>query len=154
MMGTMAVALAMASAAGGLTPADRAAAFKAAGFANHGGQWRTGCDPGSPSYEPGSLEAVGDVNGDGRPEAVVTEGSTACYGNTETSFWLVSRGPTGRWRVVTSAVGIPTLLKTRGAGGWPDIEVGGPGFCFPVLRWNGRAYAQHRFAYDGKACRP
>jgi len=45
-------------------------------------------------------------------------------------------------------------LKTRGAGGWPDILVGGPGFCFPVERWNGKAYELHRFEYEGKRCKP
>ena len=36
----------------------------------------------------------------------------------------------------------------------PELEVGGPGFCFPVLRWNGRAFAPSRHAYDGKPCTP
>jgi hypothetical protein len=38
-------------------------------------------------------------------------------------------------------------------GGWPDISVGGPGFCFPVMRWNGRAYVRRRMEYDGKPCK-
>lgn len=32
--------------------------------------------------------------------------------------------------------------------GWPDISVGGPGFCFPVGRWNGKKYKLHRFEYE------
>jgi hypothetical protein len=40
--------------------------------------------------------------------------------------------------------GIASFLKAKGVGGWPDIEVGGPGFCFPVLRWNGSAYKFNR----------
>ena len=39
-------------------------------------------------------------------------------------------------------------------GGWPDIQMGGPGFCFPVWRWNGSAYALNRFEYEGKRCKP
>jgi hypothetical protein len=50
--------------------------------------------------------------------------------------------------------GIPEFLRTKGAGGWPDISIGGPGFCFPVARWNGKVYAQHRFEYEGKRCTP
>lgn len=38
--------------------------------------------------------------------------------------------------------------------GWPDISVGGPGFCFPVERWNGKEYKLHRFEYEGKRCKP
>ena len=33
-------------------------------------------------------------------------------------------------------------------------SVGGPGFCFPVQRWNGREYKLQRWEYDGKACKP
>ena len=36
--------------------------------------------------------------------------------------------------------------------GWPDIQVGGPGFCFPVLRWNGKEYILNRHEYEGKPC--
>jgi hypothetical protein len=56
--------------------------------------------------------------------------------------------------LVTSGTGIPEFLKTKGADGWPDISVGGPGFCFPVERWNGREYKFQRWEYDGKACKP
>jgi hypothetical protein len=48
---------------------------------------------------------------------------------------------------------VAEILATKGAGGWPDISVGGPGFCFPVFRWNGTAYANHRLEYQGKPCR-
>ncbi len=36
--------------------------------------------------------------------------------------------------------------------GWPDIENGGPGFCFAVYRWNGQKYDVNRYEYNGKAC--
>ncbi len=48
--------------------------------------------------------------------------------------------------------GIPHFLKTRANGG-PELEVGGLGFCFPVLRWTGNAFAGHRQPYEGKPCR-
>jgi len=95
---------------------------------------------------------VKDLNGDGRPEAIVTEGTTFCYGMTGQAFWLVSEQADGGWKLITNEIGIPEFLTTRGVGGWPDISVGGPGFCFPVMRWNGRAYATHRMAYEGKPC--
>jgi hypothetical protein len=49
--------------------------------------------------------------------------------------------------------GIAMVLKTRGVARWPDISIGGPGFCFAVMRWNGKAYVRHRFEYEGKRCR-
>lgn len=137
-----------------LSPADRAAAFKAAGFAQRGGEWRGCDDPGSASYQPGSIETARDLNGDGRPDAMIVESSTVCHGNTGAGYHLVSKQADGSWRLITSGSGMVTVLPTRGAGGWPDLEIGGPGFCFPVERWNGREYALLRRQYQGKPCRP
>jgi hypothetical protein len=136
-----------------LSASDKAAAFKAAGFTLKGKQWTGECDGGGP-YTPPALEQVEDLNGDGRPEAVITEGGSFCYGSTETGFFLVSKQADGSWKKITEDTGIATFLKTKGVGGWPDIEVGGPGFCFPVQRWNGKEYAPVRFQYEGKACKP
>lgn len=143
-----------AAAQTALSSADQAAAFKAAGFARQGGQWRGCGDPGTASYTPGKIETVRDLNGDGRLEAVITEGSTFCFGSTETGYAIVSKQPDRSWKQIAAGPGIPTFLATKGVGGWPDIEIGGPGFCFPVQRWNGRAYALHRHQYEGKPCRP
>jgi hypothetical protein len=49
---------------------------------------------------------------------------------------------------------MPEFLATKGISGWPDIVLGGPGFCFAVMRWNGKIYALNRFEYDGKRCKP
>lgn len=137
-----------------LSSAEQAAAFKAAGFSQRGGHWRSGCDdPGTPSYTPGQIAQVRDLNGDGRPEAVITEGGTYCYGMSGSGFSLVSQQADGSWRLMTSAIGLPDFLASRGAGGWPDIQVGGPGFCFPVMRWDGKAYALHRHEYEGQRCK-
>jgi len=135
-----------------LSEADRAAVFKAAGAARKKDMWIICADDPNPSGA--TIETVRDLNGDGRPEAVVTEGGTFCYGHAETGFQLLSKQADGRWRLMTGGSGIPEFMKTRGAGGWPDISVGGPGFCFPVERWNGKSYDVHRFEYQGKRCKP
>lgn len=137
-----------------LSPKDRTAAFSAAGFKYEGGKWSACGDPGTPSYTAGAIETVRDLNGDGRPEAVITEGSTYCFGMTGTGFTVVSKQADGTWRRIISSQGMPNFLSTKGVDGWPDIEIGGPGFCFPVERWNGKAYAVNRHQYEGKACRP
>jgi len=135
---------------------DRAAIFTAAGFTRQGVDWRTKDCEGmeGESYTPGAVDDYRDLNGDGQPEAIVSEGSAICYGNTGMRFWLLSKTPAGRWSVMASEIAMPDLLKTKGVGGWPDILLGGPGFCFPVLRWNGRTYANHRNEYEGKPCKP
>lgn len=135
--------------------ADQAAILKAAGFTRSHGRWHTDCDqPDQGSYEPGTIETYRDLNGDGRPEAVVTEGGSFCYGNTGTGFRLLSKQANGTWKVLYKSPGVAEFLPTRGADKMPDISVGGPGFCFPVVRWNGKSYVQKGFAYQGKPCRP
>jgi len=137
-----------------LTPADQAAAFTAAGFTRVDGAWHACEDPGTASYTAGAIEQVADLNGDGRPEAIIAEHSGYCYGMQGSGYMLVSKRADGGWQLVTSGSGILTPLQTKGAGGWPDLEIGGPGFCFAVERWNGKAYQLHRHEYEGKPCRP
>jgi hypothetical protein len=134
-----------------LSPTDNTAAFKAAGYTFKEKQWHSSdCD--DPST-PKVTKKVRDLNGDGRPEVVITEDSFYCYGNTGTSYSLVSKQANGSWKLITSGIGIPDFLATMGVGGWPDIEIGGPGFCFPVERWNGREYVLQRHQYENKPCR-
>jgi len=135
-----------------LSATDEAAAFKAAGFALKGKQWRN-CDDPTPGSSPGAIQEVRDVNGDGHPEAVISENGTYCYGHTGAGYSLVSKQPNGSWKLITNGTGILNFLNTKGAGGWPDIEIGGPGFCFPVERWNGQKYVLQRHEYEGKPCR-
>jgi hypothetical protein len=136
-----------------LSTADEASAFKAAGYTLKDTQWRFCDDPGTPSYTPGEIQEVRDLNGDDRPEAVITEGSTYCYGNTGIGYSLVSKQANGGWKLISNGTGIPNFLATKGVGGWPDIEIGGPGFCFPVERWNGSKYVLQGHQYEGKPCR-
>lgn len=139
----MALALLTASAVHAeLSPAEQAAVFKAAGFkkAPDGRYIRCVEETPTASYTPGRIE-LADLNGDGQPEAWVTESSMFCYGSPHTSFILV-RKDSGVWRTVIDDVGIPVVLKNKRYG-WPDIEVGGPGFGkFPVYRWNGKSYVR------------
>lgn len=132
------------------------AIFRAAGFTQLRTGWESGnCPaPHEISYSPGAIETVKDLNGDGRPEAVVIEGGAMCYGMTGQSFWLVSQQADGHWTLMTSSIGIPEFLATKGVGGFPDIQLGGPGFCFPVVRWNGTAYVENRYEYEGRRCTP
>jgi hypothetical protein len=142
-------------AAAPVSAADERAIFTAAGFAQRDGVWHSDCDdPGTPSYEPGTIQTVEDLDGDGRPEAVVTEGGSYCYGDTGTGFWLLSRQADGGWKLLFQSQGMAEFLKTRGSANMPDISIGGPGFCFPVVRWNGKSYENQRFEYEGKSCKP
>jgi hypothetical protein len=127
-----------------LSPADTAAAFKAAGYKLQGSKWM-GC-------AEGTVSEVRDINGDGLPDALISESGTECHGMTGEGYHLVSKQPGGTWKLMSGGTGVPLFLKT-GAKGWPDLQVGGPGFCFPVLRWTGQAYDLNRYEYEGKRCK-
>jgi hypothetical protein len=131
------------------------AIFTAAGFKKTRRGWESGCDDPSVGsiYEPGVIDQVKDLNGDGYPDALIVEGGSYCYGNTGQAFWLVSQQANGSWKLLYNNLGIAEFLKTKGLNGWPDISVGGPGFCFPVVRWNGRTFVVNRKEYQGKPCR-
>ena len=122
------------------SPTETAAIYKAAGFTVRGSKV-IGCDASDPSWPRSSffIEAV-DLNGDGSPEAIVSEGNIACYGQDEQGFTVLSKSPDGNWRKLAANSGGALVLKTRHKG-WLDIEYGGPGLQkHPVLRWNGKAY--------------
>ncbi len=140
-----------------LSPAEAAAVYKAAGAVHKKGIWLL-CEPPADSGAPVSsgvtIDEVRDLNGDGRPEAVVSDSGSYCYGHAGMGYQLLSKQANGSWKVITGNNGIPEFLKTKGKNGWPDISVGGPGFCFPVERWNGKAYELNRFEYEGKRCKP
>jgi hypothetical protein len=124
-----------------LTAADRTAIFRAAGAKPIApDKWRMCADDGG-RFGYAEIIAARDVNGDGRPEAIVSEGGTACYGGVGQAYSLVTKRADGRWTKMFDDTGILIFKKTRGADGYPDIINGGPGMCFGVLRWNGHEYA-------------
>ncbi len=129
-----------------LPPADASAAFQSAGFKHKGKKWLACAE--------GQISEVRDINGDGRPEVVITESGTECHGMTGEGYSLVSKQANGSWKLISQGTGIVEFLKGPKVNGWPDIQVGGPGFCFPVLRWNGQQYILHRYEYEGKRCKP
>lgn len=144
------------TAAAARPASDEAAIFSAAGFTQGANGWESGnCPaPHEGSYSPGAIEQVGDFNADGRTDAIVTESGGLCYGLTGAAFWLVSQQEDGSWRMLHTEIGLLEFLAETGADNWPDISLGGPGFCFPVLRWTGDAYERVGFAYEGQPCTP
>ncbi len=85
---------------------------------------------------------VVDLNGDGQPE-VFTQLQSGCYGMAGVQLDLLVKGKDGKWTSQFGFPGVYTILETKNLG-YPDIEIGGPGNCFPVWRWNGTSYALHK----------
>jgi hypothetical protein len=123
------------------TTADKAAIFKAAGFKPEGKNFTRCPDDPSMSKTPGAIEAA-DLNGDGKPEAWVREGSIYCYGNTAEAFVLLTKNAAGAWVILLDEVGVDVVEKTKHLG-WPDITVGGPGMGKqPLYVFNGKSYVR------------
>ena len=129
--------------------AETDAIFAAAGGARRGANWTWSREDPRAKLR---IDLYRDLNGDGLTDVVVVEDSTM-HGAAGQAFALVAQGPRGRWRKLHQSSGVPEVLDPRGKGIWPDIRIAGPGFCFPVVRWNGRAYANHRTEYLGKPCK-
>lgn len=131
-----------------LSGAERDAIFRAAGLHKRGGHWDASDEPGNspadscpaeiadPSVDEGP--AIRDLDGDGRPEVIVTSTGMACHGMSGVGFAILTPTQTG-WRRLFEASGSP-LFRRRAGSAWPDLIVGGPGTCFPRYRWNGRDY--------------
>ena len=84
-----------------------------------------------------------DLNGDGVVEVFVLGGNTCTSGmdgstitlwikNADGSYAMNLGFPAGRW----------TVLETSNMG-YPDLAIGGAGFCEAVWRWDGTSYQQH-----------
>ncbi len=115
------------------------ALYKAAGLKKRAGKLINPCDE---VVQPETQ--VVDLNGDGQPEVFVSISSGSCYGMAGGELHLFIKDKQGQWK---SNLGFPAgdynLLSTKNKG-FPDIEIGGPGSCSPVWRWNGTEYDIHK----------
>lgn len=92
------------------------------------------CGPVAPAAE------VIDLNRDGRMEVFVRWGNTCTSGLAGSSLSLFIAGPDGDYRHEFGFPAAGYRALPTAAGGYPDLEIGGPGFCFPVWAWRGVAY--------------
>jgi hypothetical protein len=85
-----------------------------------------------------------DLNGDGIPEVVIESGNTCTSGLAGTSVWAFVRDPEGRYRPSLGFPGMIAEIRPARDGEFSELLIGGPGFCFGVWRWDGRAYVHAR----------
>ncbi|MBI2276485.1 MAG: hypothetical protein HYU74_03965 [Dechloromonas sp.] len=130
---------AIAASSSSVSAADTRAIYIAVGLTERAGKLYDACGE---IVQP-EFEAV-DLNSDGRLEVFVTIPGACQGGAAGAELSLLIKGSKGHWKV---NLGFPAggykLLTTRNMG-FPDIEIGGPGFCFPVWRWNGSHYAIYK----------
>ena len=84
-----------------------------------------------------------DLNADGVVEVFVLGGNTCTSGMDGSTITLWIRNADGSYAM---NLGFPaggwTVLETSNMG-YPDLAIGGAGFCEAVWRWDGSSYQQH-----------
>ena len=80
--------------------------FKAAGFSKTKHGWEGSCDT-------GKITTYKDLNGDGLKDAVISDYSTMCYGNTGVGYHIISQQKAGTWKLIFENMGIPTFYKPK-----------------------------------------
>jgi hypothetical protein len=88
----------------------------------------------------GSQASLRDLNGDGTPEVFLLYGNSCLSGFAGSTLALYVKDASGKYQMnLGFAAGGYDVLETKNAG-YPDLKIGGPGFCSGVWRWNGKAY--------------
>ncbi len=85
-----------------------------------------------------------DINKDGSEEIFISFGNGYTSGNTGSSIALFIKNTGGTYTGHLGFPGISRDILTTSNLGYPDILVGGPGFEFPVFRWNGKTYDNYK----------
>lgn len=97
-------------------------------------------DKDSKEYPFTAMVLPTDLNKDGIEEIFVSFGNSYTSGNTGSSIVLFIKNATGKYETNLGFPGTVPDAFTTLSKGYPDLLIGGPGFEFPVWRWNGKAY--------------
>lgn len=131
----------------GVTAADQQAIFAQFRFSvGADGKSLSFADSECPPLLAGSGDiqvATQDLNNDGQPEVIVSLGSTCMYGGAGTGVSLFIKNASGSWTFHDLGAGVFSVQDTQN-NGYADVMIGGPGFCHPVLRWDGSTYVFDR----------
>lgn len=142
------------------TQKELVAIFKTIGYQyrpKHGDFYQKSCmmDTDECTLTKDNINFIKDINGDGRPEVLITDSGTEKYGMTGVGFSLLTKDKTGYRLLIDDMIGHYEPLSTTGKNGYPDIMVGGRGLCHGVWRYNGVRYDLHRHStFEGQDCTP
>ena len=134
----VALAAAPRPPAAGFSTAERTEILKAAGAVRRGAAWVLCAD--DPGPVSATLRAV-DLNGDGRPEAIVTERTRFCAPRTGWLHAVLARAHGGGWQLLARGEGQLRVIGRAVPGQWRDLRV--TGADAPVI-----------LSHDGSVYRP
>ncbi len=129
-----------------LTAAEKSQVFNKTGFiiTKDNKQFAFADDPGSLEFPFDVIVLPADLNNDGKEELFLIFGNSYTSGNTGSNVLLFIKDKLGNYQSNFGFSGTtPYIMPTKNLG-FPDLLIGGPGFEFPVWRWNGREYVFNR----------
>jgi len=85
-----------------------------------------------------------DLDGDGVDEVVVDYGNSCTSGGAGRSVAVFRRGVDLVPRTVLHLPGLLVEVRPTTGSAFPELVIGGPGFCFGVWAWNGERYDHAR----------
>ncbi len=89
-----------------------------------------------------AVVSFSDLNGDGQQEVLVIFGNSCTSGMAGSSVLLFIKDSAGTYQPNLGFPAASAEPQSTSHLGYPDLLIGGPGFCFPVWRWDGKEY-QH-----------
>ena len=101
-------------------------------------------DKDSKDYPFAAMVMPTDLNNDKIEDIFILYGNSFTSGNTGSSVVLFIKNAVGTYEMNLGFPGTTPDILTTINKGYPDILVGGPGFDFPVLRWNGKIYDNYK----------
>lgn len=129
---------------------EKAMIFKKSGFilSKDKKQFVLGDDPVAAEFPFDVTVLPTDLNKDGIEEIFMVYGNTYTSGNTGSNVLLFIKDQSGAYQTNFGFSGMtPDIMPTQNKG-YPDLLIGGPGFEFPVWRWNGKEYVYNRKISD------
>lgn len=93
-----------------------------------------------------------DLNGDGINELIVytrVAGASGCIGRVGQEIDLLISDGSGGWKRQLGFDTHSLNFHDRPDSSWPDIELGGPGFCFPIWRFHQGEYGIWKTCENG-----
>lgn len=132
-----------------LTPAEQNTLYQQTGFKlSKDKKQFVAADDAAAEYPFDTWVYATDLNKDGKAEIFIVYGNTYTSGATGSNVLMFIKDKNGRYQSNFGFPGtVPDILPTANMG-YPDILIGGPGFEFPIWRWNGRQYDLHRRIKD------
>lgn len=109
-----------------------------------------------PEFHGSKLELpyeIKDINGDAVDEIIVVQqasGAASCFGHAGSLISLLISDGKGGWQDQFGFPGASLQFHPRTDSAWPDIEIIGPGFCFPIWRYHEGGYGIWRTCEEGK----